>query len=170
MVATGGASLYRALPTTLAMNVPYAALMMATNESLRRALNPSGAFSLPTYLCAGVLSGGIAAALTNPLDVVKTRLQTQGMTRAKTSTGELGGAPRGFVVRYAGFADAAAAVARERGPAGFFRGYRVRVLQIAPSCALSWCAYESAKKVLQLDWAVVELAIPTAPPSEAKVV
>ena len=59
--------------------------MMMSNESLRRALNPTGHFSLPTFLCAGAISGALAAAVTTPLDVIKTRLQTQGMTRAHQS-------------------------------------------------------------------------------------
>lgn len=149
MVATGGASLFRSLPTTLIMSVPYSSVMMMSNESLRRFLNPTGAFSLPTFLTAGALSGAMAAALTTPLDVVKTRLQTQGMTRAKTSTGELHGAPQKFKVRYRGFSDAFLAVYRTEGTRGFFRGIGPRILQTGPSCALSWCAYESAKHFLQ---------------------
>jgi len=148
MIASGGASLFRSLPTTLAMNVPYASLMMMSNESLRRLLNPTGTFSLPTFLAAGAISGSLAAAVTTPLDVIKTRLQTQGMTRAKTSTGELHAAPQKFKVRYQGFSDAFRAVYRAEGVQGFFRGMGPRMLQTGPSCALSWCAYESAKRAL----------------------
>jgi len=148
MAATGGGSLFRSLPTTLAMNVPYTSLMMAGNETVRRTLNPSGAFSLPTFLFAGAVSGSLAAALTTPLDVIKTRLQTQGLTRAKTSTGELRGAPKEFVVRYHGFSDAARAVYEAGGARAFFRGVVPRMLQMGPSCALSWCAYETAKNAL----------------------
>jgi len=149
MVAAGGGSLFRSLPTTLAMNVPQASLMVMSNESLRRLRNPEGSFCLPTFLTAGAISGALAAAATTPLDVVKTRLQTQGMTRAKTSTGELHSAPRKFKVRYNGFEDAFRAVWRTEGAAGFFRGVGPRMLQTGPSCALSWCAYESAKQALR---------------------
>jgi len=151
MIANGGMSLFRSLPTTLAMNVPQASLMVMSNETLRRQLNPTGSFSLPTFLTAGAISGALAAAATTPLDVVKTRLQTQGMTRAKTSTGELHSAPRKFKVRYKGFEDAFRAVYRSEGAAGFLRGVGPRMLQAGPSCALSWCAYESAKQALK-DW------------------
>jgi len=152
MVASGGMSLFRSLPTTLAMNVPQASLMVMSNETLRRLLNPTGSFSLPTFLTAGAVSGALAAAATTPLDVVKTRLQTQGMNRAKTSTGELHSAPREFKVRYNGFEDAFRAVYRTEGAAGFFRGVGPRILQAGPSCALSWCAYESAKQALRDLW------------------
>lgn len=38
--------------------------------------------SLSTQLIAGGTAGGIAAAITTPFDVVKTRLQTQGVSSA----------------------------------------------------------------------------------------
>ena len=68
---------------------------------------------------------------------------------AINSQGELNASPKNYKLRYKGFVDAFQAVLREDGPRGFFRGVAPRVLQIGPSCALSWCAYESAKKALQ---------------------
>ena len=84
-------------PTTLMMNVPYAIIMGSTNEAIRSALNPSGKdTSLSTYLLAGAGAGTIAAALTNPLDVVKTRLQTQHLQCAESEGAAVaGGAARG---------------------------------------------------------------------------
>jgi len=64
-------------PTTLLMNLPYALIMGTSNEALRQLLSPEGERTLPAFLAAGAGSGALAAALTNPLDVVKTRLQTQ---------------------------------------------------------------------------------------------
>jgi solute carrier family 25 iron transporter 28/37 len=73
----GISAFWRSFPTTLAMNVPYAAVVVATNESLRRALAPlTGGGTLSTYLLAGAGAGALAAAATCPLDVIKTRLQT----------------------------------------------------------------------------------------------
>ena len=135
MLATGGASLFRALPATLAMNIPYSSLMMMSNESLRRALNPSGAFSLPCYLTAGALSGALAAAATTPIDVIKTRLNTQGLRRAKASKGELGAAPQNYRVRYQTSLDAIRAVLREHGTRGFWRGVGPSVRTRVPSGA-----------------------------------
>jgi solute carrier family 25 iron transporter 28/37 len=59
------------------MNVPYGCVMVATNESVRKILNPSGGYSLQTSMMAGMVAGAFAAVVTTPLDVVKTRLQTQ---------------------------------------------------------------------------------------------
>jgi solute carrier family 25 iron transporter 28/37 len=73
----GIGALFRAFPTTLVMNIPYASIVVATNESAKEALNPSGEHSMGVYLASGALSGAVAALATNPLDVIKTRLQTQ---------------------------------------------------------------------------------------------
>lgn len=73
----GIGAFYRSYPTTLFMNIPYGCVLVATNESLRRVLNPGGKYSLQTSMIAGSIAGAVASILTTPLDVVKTRLQTQ---------------------------------------------------------------------------------------------
>ncbi len=77
--AEGLRALYVSLPTTLAMNIPYGIVMVPVNESVKKLLNPSNNYSFSASMIAGCFAGGIAAACTNPLDVVKTRLQTQGL-------------------------------------------------------------------------------------------
>ena len=77
MRAEGPRAFMISYPVTLGMNVPYALVMGTSNELLRRRINPTGEHSLSTYLLAGAGAGSLAAAVTNPLDVIKTRLQTQ---------------------------------------------------------------------------------------------
>ena len=73
----GIGALWRSYPTTLLMNIPYAAVVVATNESLKTFWRPiTGNDSIITYLLSGAGAGAIAGAATCPLDVIKTRLQT----------------------------------------------------------------------------------------------
>ncbi|CAN0076233.1 unnamed protein product, partial [Ectocarpus sp. 13 AM-2016] len=73
----GTQAFYRSFPTTLFMNIPYGCVMVAANESLKRVMRPAGDYDTKTFLLAGSGAGAVAAVATTPLDVVKTRLQTQ---------------------------------------------------------------------------------------------
>jgi len=90
----GITALYRSLPLTVSMNIPYAAILVAVNESMRVVLQPFAqvigdsnssataavhSISMQTAMISGAVGGGVAAACTTPLDVVKTRLQTQNL-------------------------------------------------------------------------------------------
>lgn len=167
---------FLSLPTTLVMNLPYGGIMVATNESVKKLVNPSGQFNLPAFMFSGVVAGMVAAALTTPLDLIKTRLQTQGISAAE----KLGGAanvgangaphvcpksvfsnvPMGVVrskqtfareaasPRYRGFFDAFRQIVAQEGVQGLFRGMGPRMLMHGPSVAISWSAYESMKALL----------------------
>jgi solute carrier family 25 (mitochondrial iron transporter), member 28/37 len=76
---------YLSLPTTLIMNIPYGAVLVASHESIKKVLNPDGGRNVGAFLLSGALSGILAAAVTNPLDVVKTKLQTMGLQKSKNS-------------------------------------------------------------------------------------
>jgi len=73
----GVRAFYLSLPVTLFMNLPYGGVMVAANESIKRVLKPAGDYNTSTYLLAGSGAGALAAAATTPLDLIKTRLQTQ---------------------------------------------------------------------------------------------
>jgi solute carrier family 25 iron transporter 28/37 len=62
------------------MNVPFTAVQFSTYETVKRLLDKSGENEgFLTQIVAGGSAGALSAACTNPLDVLKTRLQTDGM-------------------------------------------------------------------------------------------
>lgn len=93
MRTEGLGAFYLAFPATLLMNIPYGGVMMAVNESAKTVLNPSGQYSFSSSMIAGSIAGSIAAALTTPLDVIKTRLQTQNFEPCPTSAVGTGASP-----------------------------------------------------------------------------
>mmetsp|Transcript_89453 Transcript_89453/g.186891 ORF Transcript_89453/g.186891 Transcript_89453/m.186891 type:complete len:329 (+) Transcript_89453:102-1088(+) len=132
---------YRSLPVALAMNIPFTGILVACNDSLRRTFKvdemmrgPGGFVAAAPwhFMCAGI-SGGIAGGLTTPLDVVKTRVQTQETTtRGATSS----------------ILQCCTSIIRQQGLRGLFRGALPRVMLSTPSAAVSWSAYETIRGYL----------------------
>jgi len=156
--------LYRSLPITLAIGLPWQGLFVGANESLKGFFggdHEHNAFSY--FLCAGI-AGGFAAAVTIPLDNIKTRLQTQGCTIggchssshvAKPSYSNLEYKQKVFFssvsekqnqVKYKNIRNTVEIIFREEGLRGFSKGVLPRVLSNAPSSAISWTVYEMMKR------------------------
>ena len=67
--------LYRSYPLTVFMNIPFASTVIVMNENMKTKTRPWERSNplLWYFLCAGI-SGGVAGMITNPVDVIKTRL------------------------------------------------------------------------------------------------
>lgn len=147
---TGGLmAFYRSLPSTLLMECPFYAILVASNESLKLVFKMEGASRLVDrsgsawYFASAGLSGIIASAITQPLDVIKTRLQTQEILRDMARDGA-----ETTEVRYRGLVTTFASVLREEGVRGLYRGTLPRMVFAAPSAAMCWGTYDAVKKFL----------------------
>ena len=67
--------LYRSYPVTVLLNIPYSSVVVCVNENMKTWIKPweKERPHFWYFLCAGI-AGGAAGVITNPLDVVKTRL------------------------------------------------------------------------------------------------
>jgi solute carrier family 25 (mitochondrial iron transporter), member 28/37 len=127
---------YAGYTTTLTMNAPYAALQFATYESFKTLLaghDTEMRQKTVFHLLAGGAGGAMAAAATNPLDVARTRLQTQSH------------------VVYYGMIHTMKRISSEEGFRGLATGIGTRMLLHSVSSALTWVTYEYMKHVLQND-------------------
>ncbi|KAK7943236.1 mitochondrial carrier domain-containing protein [Apiospora hydei] len=129
----GLSAFYVSYPTTLSMTVPFTALQFLAYESISTTMNPEKKYDPFTHCTAGAVAGGFAAALTTPMDVIKTMLQTRGSAtdpelRAVNS-----------------FMAGCRLLYQREGIRGFFKGVKPRVVTTMPSTAICWSAYEASK-------------------------
>ncbi|CAN6469725.1 unnamed protein product [Victoria cruziana] len=132
---------YASYKTTVVMNAPFTAVHFATYEAAKRMLmeiSPGSANEerLLVHVTAGVAAGSLAGVVTTPLDVVKTRLQCQGVCGCDRFTSSSIGNVIQMIVRREGYA-------------GLIRGWRPRMLFHAPAAAICWSTYEAGKAFFQ---------------------
>ncbi|KAG6388193.1 hypothetical protein SASPL_153392 [Salvia splendens] len=119
-----GATLCREVPFYVAGMGLYAESKKAVQRLLERELEPW------ETIAVGALSGGLAAVLTTPFDVIKTRTMT---------------APQG---RSVSLSIVAFSILRHEGPLGLFKGAVPRFFWIAPLGAMNFAGYELARKAM----------------------
>lgn len=128
----GMRAFYRSYSTQLVMNIPYSAIQFPTYEFFQKLFNKDNKYNPPVHMLAGGAAGAAASALTTPLDVCKTLLNTQEDGAGKTT----------------GLIQAGKKIYRTAGVAGFFRGMQARVLYQMPATAICWSTYEFFKYIL----------------------
>jgi len=142
-------ALFRSFPITLVSNVPYGMVMVSTHERCKQAWQDPNVPAWQTVLAASAAGGCVAAALTTPLDRIKTALQTQQLAPACGRTVPSQTCP---VLQHATWRDAAKTIWQAEGTAGFFRGVVPRVLSHTPAVAISWTTYETLKQYLMQNY------------------
>lgn len=128
--AEGIGAFYVSYPTTLAITIPFNAIQYTVYDHLKKFMNPRNEYSPQSHIVAGGIAGAVAAAVTTPLDVAKTILQTRGASADAD------------IRNVRGMADAFRVIWKRDGLKGFGRGLTPRVLTIMPSSALCWMSYE----------------------------
>lgn len=137
--AEGLRAFYVSYPTTLTMTVPFTAVQFSIYEWAKKVLNPSETYSPISHASAGAFSGAVAAAVTNPLDVAKTLLQTRGNSTDAS------------IRNASGMVEAMKIIHQREGFKGFARGLAPRVLTFMPSNALCWLVSILYSSRLQLN-------------------
>lgn len=119
-----GATLCREVPFYVAGMGLYAESKKVVHKLLGRELEPW------ETIAVGALSGGLAAVVTTPFDVMKTRMMTA--THGRTVSMSM----------------VAFSILRHEGPIGLFKGAVPRFFWIAPLGAMNFAGYELARKAM----------------------
>ena len=158
----GYTSLWRGLTLTMWRDVPFSGIYWWGYETVRNRLTDFRRSYVPAQtgqvvpghdqthtntfvdsFIAGAASGSVAAFITTPFDVGKTRKQV--LEHSYSSPGDAAAfelqpeersMPR-FLHQ----------IWKEEGAAGLFRGWAARCLKIAPACAIMISSYEIGKKI-----------------------
>ncbi|XP_015897457.3 uncharacterized protein LOC107431089 [Ziziphus jujuba] len=141
LMEEGIGAFYASYRTTILMNAPFTAVHFATYEAAKRGLmevSPESANDerLIVHATAGAAAGALAAALTTPLDVVKTQLQCQGVCGCDRFSS-------------CSIRDVIRTIVTKDGYQGLMRGWIPRMLFHAPAAAICWSTYEASKTFFQ---------------------
>ncbi|PLW13689.1 hypothetical protein PCANC_15590 [Puccinia coronata f. sp. avenae] len=153
---TGLRSLYAGLPATLWRDVPFSGLYWSSYEAIRRLVSGGLGFgeadrrasvhqlALQSFL-AGSLSGAVAATLTNPFDVVKTRRQASPLLLSSPDPSS----PTHRSPRAPGTIRIILQIARSEGlRKGLMRGLSPRLAKVIPGCGIMIASYEGLAQAL----------------------
>jgi len=143
----GVTSLWRGLSATLWRDVPFSAMYWLVYERAKGAMLQGSGLSRATMQIdfgAGATAGAIAAVLTTPFDVVKTRRQIE-MSLEASGGGRV--AATRLTATHAVIGD----IVRAEGVLGLFEGLGPRVAKVAPACAVMITSYEAGKRIFLED-------------------
>lgn len=130
-------SLWKGNGVTIVHRIPYSAANFWAYEKINEmwkeyipARGPLSSADVTRRLVAGGTAGLLACTIAYPLDLIRTRLAAQSKH-----------------MYYSGVIDAFTKITREEGPIGLYRGLGATLMQVAPSLAINYAAYETARSV-----------------------
>ncbi|ATY61656.1 calcium dependent mitochondrial carrier [Cordyceps militaris] len=148
MYADGGLRAgYRGVTMGLVGMFPYSAIDMSTFEFLKKTYRAKLAKETGCHeddveignVATGIIgatSGAFGATVVYPLNVVRTRLQTQGTAMHRAT--------------YTGIWDVTQKTIQKEGLRGLYKGLAPNLLKVAPALSITWVVYENSKKLLGL--------------------
>lgn len=148
MYADGGLrACYRGVTMGLIGMFPYSAIDMGTFEFLKKTYRSYKAKATGCHeddvqtgnVATGIIgatSGAFGASVVYPLNVVRTRLQTQGTAMHPPT--------------YTGIWDATQKTIQREGYRGLYKGLTPNLLKVAPALSITWVVYENSKRALGL--------------------
>ena len=142
-------SFYRGLPMGLIGIFPYSAIDLSTFEYLKKKLtarsarilnipedSPSTAPGNVATAAIGAFSGAFGSSIVYPINLLRTRLQSQGTVIHPPT--------------YTGIQDVAVKTVRQEGWRGLFKGLTPNLLKVVPAVSITYVVYENSKRVLGL--------------------
>ena len=151
--------LYRGIGPTLAGILPYAGLKFYVYQSLKQyywrqqqdaALRPGTHTKLPVpvMLTFGACSGLVAQTLTYPLDVVRRRMQVQGLKLSPAQQQAALQAQGKSVLRSTWHG--LVTIGSQQGVKALFAGLTINYMKVIPSTAIGFTLYDTMKSYLDL--------------------
>ncbi|KAI1381376.1 mitochondrial carrier [Hypoxylon crocopeplum] len=139
---------YRGVTMGLVGMFPYSAIDMGTFELLKttyvtyqaKATGCHEEDAQPSTFATGIMgatSGAFGASVVYPLNVLRTRLQTQGTSM--------------HPAHYTGIWDVAQKTIKNEGFRGLYKGLMPNLLKVAPALSITWMVYENTKRILHLN-------------------
>lgn len=138
---------YRGLTMGLIGMFPYSAIDIGTFEFLKNTFTrykaryygiheEDAAPGSIVTAAIGATSGAFGATMVYPLNVLRTRLQTQGTAMHPPT--------------YTGIWDVATKTIRNEGVRGLYKGLTPNLLKVAPALSITWVMYENSKRIMDL--------------------
>ena len=130
----GWSALFHGYKATMLRDLPFSALQFTFYERFRQMAQKrarSAQISLPMELFVGAAAGGLAGVMTTPLDVVKTRIQTQTTSEISSIFGGL------------------RSIVRQQGVLGLFSGIGPRFVWTSVQSSVMLVLYQSFLRILE---------------------
>lgn len=137
----GVGALYKGLLTTVIGVVPFAGGTFMAYEVLNPIWGKAQLSPIESFI-NGCLAAAFAQTFSYPFDLIRKKLQAQGIEK----TGKAGDMGVGEL-RYNGMMDAFAKVYKAEGIAGWFRGTTANLAKVAPYAGLMFVAFEASSRV-----------------------